>query len=132
MAASLLRLNLDYFWNGLTSNSRWPLPKCHINLSFLPYTSISSFILDLFTCLGVGKNLIPFEKREILSLERGWLDKLITLALTKFPSYILLRIVALLSWTSLSRKSSSELSLNLLEDDKLGLSFLKTFHQPAV
>ena len=43
-----------------------------------------------------------------------------------FPSYLLLRIVALLSWTSLSEKSSLELSLSLLEDDELVLPLLNT------
>ena len=66
----------------------------------------------------------PFERREISSLERCRLDKLIMLGLKNLPSYLLLRIVALLSWTSLSEKSSLELSLILLEDDKLGLSLL--------
>ena len=102
MAASPLGLNLDFFLNGLTSNSQWLLRKCHISLSFLPYTCISSFILALFICLGVGAKLSPFERREISSSERCRLDKLITLALTNFPSYLLLRIVELLSWTSLS------------------------------
>ena len=68
--------------------------------------------------------MVTFERREISSLERCRLDKLITLALTNFPSYLLLRIVALLSWTSLSEKSSLELSLILLEVDKLGLSLI--------
>ena len=68
----------------------------------------------------------PFERREILYLERCRLDKLITLALKKFPWYLLLRIVALLIWTSLSEKSSLELSLILLEVDKLGLSLIVT------
>ena len=66
----------------------------------------------------------PFEKREISSLERCRIDKLITLALTNFPTDLLLRIVALLSWTSLFEKSLLELSLILLEKDKLGLSLL--------
>ena len=43
-----------------------------------------------------------------------------------FPSYLLLRIVALLSWTSLSEKNSLELSLSLLEDDELVLPLLNT------
>ena len=37
---------------------------------------------------------------------------------------ILLRVVALLSWTSLSEKGSLELSLILLKDGKLGLSLI--------
>ena len=69
-------------------------------------------------------NFSSFERREISSLERCWLDKLITLVLTNFPSYLLLCIVALLSWTSVSKKNSLELSLILLQDDKLGLSLL--------
>ena len=44
--------------------------------------------------------------------------------LTNFPSYLLLRILALLSWTSFSKERSLELSLSLLEGDKLGFSLL--------
>ena len=43
---------------------------------------------------------------------------------TNFPSYLSLCIVALLSSTSLSEEGSLELSLSLLEDDKLGISLL--------
>ena len=124
MAASPLGLNLDFFLNGLTSNSRLSLRKCYISLSFLLYTSISSFILALLICLAVGTNWSPFERRETSSLDRWGLDKLITLALTNFPSYLLLRIATLLSWTSFSKEQSLELSLSLLEGDKLGLSLL--------
>ena len=46
------------------------------------------------------------------------------LALTNFPSYLLLHIVALLSRTSFSKERSLEFSLSLLEGDKLGLSLL--------
>ena len=99
MAASPLGLNLDFFLNGLIWNSRWSLPKCHISLSFLPYASISSFILAFFIYLGVGTNLSPFEKREISSLERCRLHKLIALALINFPSFLLLCIVVLSSST---------------------------------
>ena len=74
--------------------------------------------------MGLGTKLSPFERREISSSERCRLDKLITLALANFPSYLLLRIVELLSWTSLSEKGSLEISLILLKDDKLGLSLL--------
>ena len=75
-------------------------------------------------CLGVGTNWSPFERRETSSLGRWRLDKLITLALTHFPSYLLLRIVALVSWTSFFKERSLELSFSLLEGDKLGLSLL--------
>ena len=44
----------------------------------------------------------PSERRETPSLERRRLDKLVTLALTNVPSYLLLRIVALLKQTSFS------------------------------
>ena len=44
--------------------------------------------------------------------------------LTNFPSYLLLRTLALLSWTSFSKERSLELSLSLLEGDKLGFSLL--------
>ena len=67
MAASPLQLNVDFTLNGLASNYRWSLQKCYINLSLLPYTSISTFILALFIFLGVGTNLSPFERREISS-----------------------------------------------------------------
>ena len=89
MAVSLLGLNLDFFLNGLTSNSRRSLRKFRIMLSFQLYTSISFFYLTFFMCLGVETNLSYFEGREISSLERWRLDKLITLALTSFPSYII-------------------------------------------
>ena len=46
------------------------------------------------------------------------------LALTKFPSYLLLHIVALLSWTCFSKERSLDLSLSLLEGNKLVLSLL--------
>ena len=44
--------------------------------------------------------------------------------MTHFPSYLLLRIVALVSWITFSKERSLELSLSLLEGDKLGLSLL--------
>ena len=39
-------------------------------------------------CLGVGINLRPLDKREISSLDKWRLDKLITLGLTNLPSYL--------------------------------------------
>ena len=108
MAALPLGLNLDFFLNGLTSNSWWSLRKCCISLSFLPQNSIPSFILALFICVGVGTNLSPFERREFSSLERCQLDKVIMLALTNFPSYLLLGIVALLSWIPVSPKKAHQ------------------------
>ena len=108
----------------LRDDSSIIIKEADSSLTFLPYTSISSFILALLICLGVGTNWSPFERTETSSLDRLRLHKLITLALTNFPSYLLLRIVALLSWTSFSKGQLLELSLSLLEGDKLGLSLL--------
>ena len=78
-------------------------------------------ILALFKWLEVGTNLSPFERRETSSLERWRLDKLIMLAPTNSPSYLLLHVVAMLSF---SGKCWLELSLSFLEVDKLGLLLL--------
>ena len=95
MAASASGLKLDFSLNRFLSNFRCSIRKCHINLSFIPYTFISSSILALFICSGVGTNLSPFERRKKSFLERWRLDKLIMISATKFLSYLLFSMVAL-------------------------------------
>ena len=44
--------------------------KCKTGARFLPNTSIVSFILIRFIGLGVVAKMGPFERKEMLSLER--------------------------------------------------------------
>lgn len=69
MLVSPFGLNLDLFLNGLILNP-WIIMKCKTGARFLPNTSIVSFILIRFIGLGVVAKLGPFERKEMLSLER--------------------------------------------------------------
>ena len=86
---------LNVSWkNGLSSYI-----KCHINLSFLPYSSSFLFNFASSILFAVGTNLSPFDKREISGEERFLLEKFTKFSLTNLLSIQFPLKVATLSFS---------------------------------
>ena len=79
---------MDFCLKGLMLDWRSSLRKKHLSLNLQCNA--------LLKCLRVGTNWRPFESREVSSLVRFRLDKLITLGLTKLALYLLPSIPAAL------------------------------------
>ena len=89
-------LNVDLGLNFSYGNGFSSYLKCHVNRSFLPYTSNSVFNFALSVLLAAGANFRPLDKMEILASGRFLLERLITLLLTSLPSNLSPLYIAIL------------------------------------
>ena len=86
MTSLFLGLNEDLGLNLSATKDHSSFLKCHINRSFLPYSSNSVFNFAGSILLAVGTNFKPLDSNEISEAERFLLERFITFLLTNLPS----------------------------------------------